>query len=41
LWRNAIDEDTGVARVSDAMPDEETRRVMHKTIAAVRDDMAS
>ena len=41
LWRNVIDEDTGVARVSDARPDEETRRVLHKTIAAVRDDMAS
>ena len=41
LWRNVIDEDTGVARVSDATPDDETRRVLHRTIAAVRDDMAS
>jgi leucyl-tRNA synthetase len=41
LWRNVIDEETGVARVSDATPDDETRRVLHRTIAAVRDDMAS
>ncbi len=41
LWRNVIDEDTGVARVSDATPDEETKRVLHRTIAAVRADMES
>ncbi|MDQ1509401.1 MAG: leucyl-tRNA synthetase, partial [Actinomycetota bacterium] len=41
LWRNVVDEETGVARVSDATPDDETRRVLHRTIAAVRDDMAS
>jgi leucyl-tRNA synthetase len=41
LWRNVIDEDNGVARASDAKADDETRRVLHRTIAAVRDDMAS
>jgi leucyl-tRNA synthetase len=41
LWRNVIDENTGLARVSDAPADDETRRVLHRTIAAVRDDMAS
>ena len=41
LWRNVIDEATGVLRVSDARPDDETLRVLHRTIAAVRDDMAS
>src|SRR5207245_5180947 len=41
LWRNLVDEETGAARVSDARADDETRRVLHRTIAAVRDDMAS
>jgi leucyl-tRNA synthetase len=41
LWRNIVDEETGLARVSDASADDETRRVLHRTIAAVRDDMAS
>ncbi len=41
LWRNVIDENTGELRVSDAAPDDETRRVLHRTIAAVRDDMAT
>jgi leucyl-tRNA synthetase len=41
LWRNIVDEDTGAARVSDTPADEETRRVLHRTIAAVRDDMAA
>ncbi|HEY8215985.1 MAG TPA: leucine--tRNA ligase [Acidimicrobiia bacterium] len=39
LWRNVVDEDTGEVRVSDAAADEETRRILHRTIAAVRDDM--
>ena len=39
LWRNLIDEDTGAIRVSDAPPDDETLRVLHRTIAAVRADM--
>jgi leucyl-tRNA synthetase len=41
LWRNVIDENTGELRVSDAAPDDETLRVLHRTIAAVRDDMAT
>jgi leucyl-tRNA synthetase len=41
LWRNVIDEETGSAHVSDAGADDETRRVLNRTIAAVRDDMAS
>jgi leucyl-tRNA synthetase len=41
LWRNVIDESTGVVRVSDAVPDDETRRVLHRTIAAVTEDMSS
>ncbi len=41
LWRNVVDESTGVARVSEAPGDDESRRVLHHTIAAVRDDMAS
>jgi leucyl-tRNA synthetase len=41
LWRNVIDEATGALHVSDARPDDETLRVLHHTIAAVRDDMAS
>jgi leucyl-tRNA synthetase len=40
LWRNVIDEDTGVARVSAEPADDETRKLLHRTIAAVRDDMA-
>ena len=39
LWRNLVDEDTG-ERVSDEPADDETRRLLHRTIAAVRDDMA-
>ncbi len=41
LWRNVIDEESGSAYVSSGTPDDETRRVLHRTIAAVRDDMAS
>ena len=41
LWRNVVDEDTGLVRVSDSDADDETRRVLHRTIAAVRDDMGS
>jgi leucyl-tRNA synthetase len=39
LWRNVVDEETGAARVDDAPPDDETRRVLHRTIDAVRRDM--
>src|SRR2546430_13478576 len=40
FWRNAIDEETGAIRVADASADEETRRILHRTIEAVRNDMA-
>ncbi len=39
FWRNAVDEETGAIRVSDASADEETRRILHRTIEAVRNDM--
>ncbi len=39
FWRNAVDEETGAIRVSDASADEETRRILHRTIEAVRTDM--
>jgi leucyl-tRNA synthetase len=41
LWRNLIDEDTGELRVRDTPADDETRRVLHRTIDAVRADMES
>jgi leucyl-tRNA synthetase len=41
LWRNLIDEVSGALRLSDARPDDETRRVLNRTIAAVRSDMAA
>jgi leucyl-tRNA synthetase len=39
FWRNAVDEETGAIRVSEADADEDTRRVLHRTIDAVRTDM--
>jgi leucyl-tRNA synthetase len=39
LWRNVIDERTGEARVTAEPADDETRRVLHRTIDAVRSDM--
>ncbi|HEX3816046.1 MAG TPA: leucine--tRNA ligase [Mycobacteriales bacterium] len=39
IWRNVIDEETGVVAVSDVDADEATRRQLHKTIASVRDGM--
>jgi leucyl-tRNA synthetase len=41
LWRNLVDEETGAVHIGDDEPDDETRRQLHRTIAAVRDDMAS
>jgi leucyl-tRNA synthetase len=41
LWRNLVDEETGDLRVTDDPADDETRRVLHRTIAAVRADMAT
>jgi leucyl-tRNA synthetase len=39
IWRNVLDEDTGELRVRDTDPDDATVRLLHKTIAAVRDGM--
>jgi leucyl-tRNA synthetase len=41
LWRNVIDEQTGELRVVDGPLDDETKRVMHKTIDAVTRDYAT
>ncbi|MGQ0434950.1 MAG: leucine--tRNA ligase [Microthrixaceae bacterium] len=41
IWRNVLDEETGEARVSDEVADEDTRRHLHKAIAAVREGMES
>ena len=39
LWRNVVDETTGATRVVDEPPDDETRRLLHRTIDRVRHDM--
>jgi leucyl-tRNA synthetase len=39
LWRNVVDETTGETRVVDDPPDDETRRLLHRTIDRVRHDM--
>jgi leucyl-tRNA synthetase len=39
LWRNVVDEETGEQRVVDGSPDDETRRLLHRTIDTVRRDM--
>jgi leucyl-tRNA synthetase len=40
LWRNVVDEETGDARTPDPDPlDDASRRLLHRTIAAVHDDM--
>jgi leucyl-tRNA synthetase len=41
LWRNVVDETTGAATVVDDEPAPETLRVLHRTIAAVTEDMAA
>ncbi|WP_424183612.1 leucine--tRNA ligase [Actinokineospora sp. G85] len=38
LWRNLVDEETGVSRVVEDTPDEATLRLLHKTIAGVHED---
>jgi leucyl-tRNA synthetase len=40
VWRAVVDEETGVATVVDTPADGETKRLLHKTIAGVREDMA-
>ncbi len=39
LWRNIVDEQTGESRVVDTPPDDETIRLLHRTIHSVRSDM--
>jgi leucyl-tRNA synthetase len=39
LWRNLIDEETGEVALLDGPADLETRRLLHRTIDGVRDDM--
>ncbi|QFZ23906.1 leucine--tRNA ligase [Saccharothrix syringae] len=41
LWRNLVDEATGESRVTDEEPGEAALRLLHKTIAGVRDDYAN
>ncbi len=39
IWRNVLDEETGAVRVAETSADDDTRRVLHRSIAAVRDGM--
>ena len=39
FWRTAVDEDTGDLVVTDDAPDDETMRLLHKTIDAVNTEM--
>jgi leucyl-tRNA synthetase len=39
VWRIVVDEDTGAITVSGDEPEDETRRVLHRTVDAVRDGM--
>ncbi len=39
LWRNVVDEQTGECAVTDAPADEETRKLLHRTIDVVRTEM--
>jgi leucyl-tRNA synthetase len=39
IWRNVLDEDSGALVISDGAADEATERLLHRTIATVRDDM--
>jgi leucyl-tRNA synthetase len=39
LWRHLVDEETGTLAVVDASAPEELERILHRTIAGVRDDM--
>jgi leucyl-tRNA synthetase len=39
VWRNVVDEETGATRLLDTPADDETLRVLHRTIAGVRDDL--
>ncbi|GIH19044.1 leucine--tRNA ligase [Rugosimonospora africana] len=39
VWRALVDEQTGASRVVDEPADEDTRRILHRVISGVRDDM--
>ena len=39
IWRLFVSEETGAVRVADTDPSDDTLRVLHRTIAAVRDGM--
>jgi leucyl-tRNA synthetase len=39
VWRNLVDEESGAFTVSDAPAPDDLRRLVHRTIAGVRDDM--
>jgi leucyl-tRNA synthetase len=39
LWRNLVDEETGASRVVDTPADDDLRRMLHRSIAGVREDM--
>ncbi len=39
LWRNVVDEETGALTVVETPADDDTRRLLHRTIAGVRADM--
>ncbi|MDQ3887289.1 MAG: leucine--tRNA ligase [Actinomycetota bacterium] len=41
LWRNLVDETTGELRVTDAEPDQDTLRALHRAIAGIREDYGS
>jgi leucyl-tRNA synthetase len=41
LWRNVVSEDSGDMVVSNEPADEETRRILHRTIADVRTEMSA
>ncbi len=41
VWRLVVDEETGELRVTDDEPDDETLRLLHRTIAGVSDDYAA
>ncbi|WP_369793904.1 leucine--tRNA ligase [Actinoplanes sp. SE50/110] len=40
VWRLVVDEETGAIRVTDAELDPKSRKVLHRVIAGVREDMA-
>jgi leucyl-tRNA synthetase len=41
LWRNVVSEETGEVVVSDVEADEQTRKLLHRTVETVRADMAA